>query len=163
MFIHAHAYAGDRDKIGVVDFKEFMDRSIAGIAVQSQIKQKGKKLKSELEQAEAGLKRLHKRYKDEVRLWNKAQKIEKEKQLKNKVRDFRMLAETKKKEFNEFKFKIVAGLQEEILKYVEKLAAEKEYLLIIEKQSGRVLFSHSTIDATSDLIKNHDRLERAKK
>ena len=163
MFINPNVYAADFVKVGIVDFQEFMKSSIAGKAVQEKIKQNGEELKLELNKAQAGIKELQKRYKREASLWDKNKKEEKQKQFQAKLIDFRKLKEKKEKEFNKFRFKLITELKADILDYAEKLAKEKGYLLIIEKQSGMVLYSHRTINVTAELIQDHDRLMRNKK
>ncbi|MCP3954456.1 MAG: OmpH family outer membrane protein [Desulfobacterales bacterium] len=156
-------FAADAQQIGIVDFKEFMERSIAGKAVQDQLKQNGQALQSELEKAQSSLKDLQTRYQRESPLWDQKQKDAKSKQFQARLLEFRKLKEAKEKEFNENRFKLLTGLQEDIRNQAEKLAKDNGYLLIIEKQSGKVLFSNDTLDVTSEVIQRHDKIKRGKK
>ncbi len=157
------AFAADDRKIGIVDFKEFMQRSIAGLTVQDQLKHDGQTLQAELAKAQSDLKELQTRYQRESVLWDQKQKEAKSKQFQGRLLEFRNLKGTKKKEFNDNRFKLINMLQEEVRDYAEKLAKDKGYLLIIEKQSGRVLYSHDTLDVTSEIIQKHDKTKRTEK
>ena len=163
MIINPNVYAADSVKIGIVDFREFMKGSIAGKAVQEKIRQRREQLKIELNKEKAGIQELQKRYKREAPLWDKKKKEEKKRQFQARLVDFRILKEKKEKEFKQFRFKLIAELEADVLDYAEKIATEKGYRLIIEKQSGRVLYFHSTMNVTDELIRGHDALKRNKK
>ena len=157
MFMNPNSYAADLSKIGIVDFKEFMSSSVAGKAIQEKIKQNGEELKSELDKAQIRIKEFQKRYKKEAPLFNKEQKEEKQKQFQIRLADFRRLKEIKEKEFNEFRAKLINELKEDIIDYAKKMAKEEGYLLIIEKQSGTILYVHRSINITDELIQDHNK------
>ena len=156
-------FAADDRKIGIVDFKEFMQRSVAGQAVQDQLKQNGQTLKAELAKAQSSLKELQTRYKRESALWDQKQKEAKSKQFQARLLEFKRLKEKKEKEFNDKRFKLINMLQADVRDHAKKLAEDNKYLLIIEKQSGRVLYSHDSLDVTSEVIHRHDKMKRNKK
>ena len=156
-------HAADDRKIGIVDFNEFMQHSIAGKAVQDQLKQNGQTLKSELAKAQSSLKELQTQYQRESALWDQKQKAAKSKQFQARLLEFRKLKEKKEKEFNDKRFKLINMQQADVRDHAKKLAEDNEYLLIIEKQSGRVLYSHDSLDVTSEVIQRDDKMKRSKK
>ena len=154
--------AADDRKIGVVDFKQVLENSIAGKAIKAELKQRGDKLKQELEELQVDLKAEQKRNQQEAKLWSKQQKEDKARQFQKHVLDFRKLKAEKEKEFNAHRFKLLNELQLEILAEAEELAKKGGYDLIIEKQSGKVLWLHRSLDVTAETIKQHDRRKHGK-
>jgi len=155
--------AADDKKIGIVDFKEFMQRSVAGQTVQEQLKLNGQTLKAELAKAQSSLKELQTQYQRESALWDQKQKAAKSKQFQARLLEFRKLKEKKEKEFNDNRFKLINSLQADVRDHAQKIAKENGYLLILEKQSGRVLYSHDSLDVTSEVIQRDDKVKRSKK
>lgn len=157
LVLNSNSLAADDFKIGIVDFKQFMDTSIVGKSIQKEIKDKGEQLKSELEKIQTELKKLQERYNQESPLWTKEQKQDKERPLRIRINDFNDLKRKNEKEFNEFQINRINEAKGNILEYAKKKAKKEGYYLIIEKQTGSVLYAHGSINITDELIREIDQ------
>ncbi len=157
LILNSNSLAADGFKIGIVDFKQFMDTSIVGKSIQKEIKDKGARLKSELEKIQTELKELQEKYKREAPLWTKEQKQEKERSFRIRINEFNKLKRKNEKEFNEFRVNKMNEAKENILEYAKKKAKKEGYYLIIEKQTGSILYAHDSINITDELIREVDK------
>ena len=157
-----HLWAADFTRIGVVDFGQIMERSSDGKAIQKKIQEKGEQLKSELEKAQVEIKALQEKYSQEAPLWSEETRTEKENVFSKKVNDFNLLKMKNEKEFNEFKARLINDVKGDLISAARKKAEKEGYLLIIEKQSGSVVYAHSSISITADLLKELEKGSKAK-
>ena len=153
----SYLLAADDFNIAIVDFKEFMDHSTIGKSIQKEIQSKREQLKSELEKMQADLKELEEKYKREAPLWTKEQKQENERAFRLRINDFNNLKIKNEKKFAEFRARKINEAKGDVLKYAEKIAEEEGYYLIIEKQTGTVLYAHSSINVTDEIIRDIDK------
>ena len=163
LFVNVHAYAADIDKIGVVDFQKIMDSSLEGKAVKNEIMKKGAELKSELDKAENEIKTLQEEYKKEALILNEQEKQAREREFRVKLNDFRKLQINNRKEFDELRVKLINEVKKDVVATAEKKGKAEGYVLIIEKQSGEVLYSPDSINITDDIIRDYDKSKRDKK
>lgn len=150
------------NRIGVVDFNRILERSAAGKAIQKKIQEKGGELKSELERAQNDIKSLQESYRQEAPLWSKEQRAEKEGIFKKKLNDFNLLKMKNEKEFKEFNARLISDLRSEIVTLAREKAEKEGYLLIIEKQSGSVIYTHESMNITDAFVKDMDKKPAAK-
>ena len=149
--------AADGLKIGVIDFKQFIDTSVVGKSIQKEIKDKGDQLKAELDKMQTDLIKLQESYNREAPLWTKEQKQDKEKSLRIRINDFNNLKRKNEKEFNEFQINRINGAKGNILEYATNKAKKEGYYLIFEKQTGTILYAHGSINITDELIQEIDK------
>ena len=162
LVLNSNSLASEDFKIGIVDFKQFMDTSIVGKSIQEKLKDKAEQLKSELDKSQAGLKKIQENYNREAPLWTKEQKQEKGRSLRIRLNDFNNLKRKNEKEFNEYQISKINEAKVNIIKYAKKKAKKEGYYLIIEKQTGSILYAHGSINITDDLIRDIDNTEDRK-
>jgi outer membrane protein len=90
-------------------------------------------------------------------LWTKEQKQEKERSFRIRINEFNKLKRKNEKEFNEFRVNKMNEAKENILEYAKKKAKKEGYYLIIEKQTGSILYAHDSINITDELIREVDK------
>lgn len=152
--------AGDNEKIGIVDFKELINNSKAGSLVKTEIKEKGEALQTELNKSQADLKRMQQTYERESILWTEKQRKEKQKSFQIKLNELKKLQLQNTREFNEFRSNLFNELKEKLVNYLETKGKDEGYALIIEKQSGEVLYANPSFDITKDIIKHYDNITK---
>lgn len=138
--------AGDKEKIGIVDFMELIDNSEAGSLVKTKVKEKGEALQAELNESQADLKKIQQTYKRESVLWTEKQRREKQESFQIMLNEFKKLQLQNTKEFNEFRSELFNELKEKLMKYLETKSKDEGYTLIIEKKSGEVLYANPSFD-----------------
>jgi outer membrane protein len=157
LVLNSNTLAADGFKIGIVDFKQFMETSIVGKSIQKEIKDKGEQLNSELEKIQIELKELQGKYKREAPLWTQEQKQEKERSFRIRINDFNKLKRNNEKEFNEFRVKRINEAKGNILEYAKEKAQKEGYDLIFEKQTGSILYARGSLNITDELIREIDK------
>jgi outer membrane protein len=152
--------AGDKEKIGIVDFMELIDNSEAGSLVKTKVKEKGEALQAELNESQADLKKIQQTYKRESALWTEKQRREKQESFQIMLNEFKKLQLQNTKEFNEFRSELFNELKEKLVKYLETKSKDEGYALIIEKKSGEVLYANPSFDITKDIVKHYDNIAK---
>jgi outer membrane protein len=152
--------AGDKEKIGIVDFMELIDNSEAGSLVKTKVKEKGEALQAELNESQADLKKIQQTYKRESVLWTEKQRREKQESFQIMLNEFKKLQLQNAKEFNEFRSELFNELKEKLVKYLETKSKDEGYALIIEKKSGEVLYANPSFDITKDIVKHYDNIAK---
>ena len=152
--------AGDKEKIGIVDFMELINNSEAGSLVKTEIKEKGEALQAELKKSQGDLKKIQQNYERESALWTENQRKEKQKFFQIKLNELKKLQLQNTKEFNEFRSELFNELKEKLVNYLETKGKDEGYALIIEKHSGEVLYANPSLDITKDIVKNYDNITK---
>jgi outer membrane protein len=149
-------HADDAKKIGVVDFQQIMIESTTGKSVQDEVNNKGLAMKAEIEKAQSDIQAFQEKARREAPILDEEQKKELDRQMRIKLNDLRVLQQKHTNEFNEFKNEQVGGLKQRVIDLAAKIGKDKGYLLIIEKQSGAVLYEDKALQLTSKFIKTID-------
>jgi outer membrane protein len=157
LILDSNLLAADGFKIGIVDFKQFMETSTVGKSIQKEIKKKGDQLKSELERIQTELTELQEKYKQEAPLWTQEQKQAKERSFGMRLNDFNNLKRKNENEFNKYRAKKINEAKGNILEYAKEKAQKEGYDLIFEKQSGSILFARRSLNITDELIREIDK------
>ena len=151
--------ADDRMKIGVVDFNQILNESGIGKTTQGEINKKGQALKAELEKAQSDIKSFQDKARREGPLLDDDQKKEIERQMRGKLNEFRMLQEKHTSEFNAFKNQQISRVKQSVVKLAEKIGKQKGYQMIIERQSGAVLYAASSTNLTDRFMEAIDTVK----
>ena len=149
--------AGDAVKIGVVDFQQILNQSRTGKSAQEKINKKGRAFKAEIEKAQTDIKAFQDKARREAPLLDNDQKQEIERQMRGKLNELRMLQEKHTKEFNAFKNEQIAKVKNSVMNLAAKIGQRKGYLVIIEKQSGAVLYTKESSKLTDRFVKEIDK------
>ena len=150
-------YADDDVKIGVIDFQQVLNQSRTGKSVQEAINKKGQAFKAEIEKAEEEIKAFQDKARRETPLLDDDQKKEIERQMRGKLNEFRTLQEKHTGEFNAFKNEQIGKVKNSVMNVAEKIGQKKGYLVIIEKQSGAVLYTNESSKLTDQFVKEIDK------
>jgi len=150
-------HADDTMKIGVVDFQQIMNESATGKSIMDEINKKGQTFKTEIQSAQSDIQAFQDKARREGPLLDEKQKKEIDRQMRMKLNELRVLQERHTKEFNTFKNERLATVKESVIQLASRIAREKGYLLIIEKQSGAVLYEDKAVQLTSQFIHALDR------
>ena len=146
------SYGADVAKIGVIDFQRVLETSSAGKASQAEITKHGKAMEVELKKNQKELEEIKKRIDREALVMSKEMRVEKEREFRIKINDFRMLEKKFKQEINNLNKRLVGRLQAEVFALVEEVGKKEGYLLVVEKTEGGVVYAPNTIDITDKLI-----------
>jgi len=150
-------YADDPMTIGVVDFQQIMNESATGKSVKDEINKKGQTFKTGIEGAQSEIQAFQDKARREGPLLDEEQKKEIDRQMQMKVNELRVLQERYTKEFNALKNERLAAVKKSLVRLASRIGREKGYMLIIEKQSGAVLYEDKAMQLTPQFIDALDR------
>ena len=152
--------AGDNSKIGVVDFQQILQNSKSGLEVQSKIKQQGEALKSELQNKQDEIKGMQEKYKRESVILSDEQKVQKEREIRAELNEYRVLQNQNNQKFNKIRSDLINDVRKTIVDLAQKMGKSKGYMLIIEKQSGTVLFAKDPLYITDQFVSEIDKQKK---
>jgi outer membrane protein len=163
LMLSGTSYADDNFKIGVVNFQQILQNSKSGQEIQSKIKQKGEAFKSELQKKQDEIKELQEKYKRESVILSNEQKVQKEREIRAELNEYRILQHQNTQEFNKIRTELVNDVQKIVVDFAQKFGKSEGYLLIIEKQSGTVLYAKDSFDITKQFVEEIDKQNSAEK
>ena len=153
-------HADDNSKIGVIDFKQIQQDSILGKEIQQKIIHKVEALKSEIQTKQDTIKEMQENYKRESLLLSDEQKGRKENELRTAINEYRVLQNQSTQEYARIRAELTGDLSKTVSEIAEKIGKSKGYLLIIEKQSGSVVYAKESLDLTGLFVEEIDKIEK---
>ncbi|MBW2568700.1 MAG: OmpH family outer membrane protein [Deltaproteobacteria bacterium] len=153
----AALYAADVAKIGVVDFQRILEISSAGKSAVAKIEKQGEKMKAQLMEKGAEIKEIQKKLERETLVMSKEMRDEKQREVRIKINDFKILEKKYRSEFQQIENRLVTRIKKDIFELVDTIGKREGYLLIIEKREAGVLYIPKAIDLTDKLIQQYNK------
>ncbi len=150
-------YAADVAKIGVVDFQRILETSSAGKSAVAKIEKQGERMKAELMKKGAEIEEIQKKLEREALVMSKEMRDEKQRAVRIKINDFKILEKKYRLEFQQIENRLVTRIKKDIFELVEEMGKKEGYLLIVEKREAGVLYIPKTIDLTDKLIRQYNK------
>jgi outer membrane protein len=150
------SYGADVAKIGVFDFGKILETSSAGKAAQAELNKTGAKMGEDLKKKGADLEELQKRLEREALVMSQEKRMEKEREFRIKVNDFKTLQQQYSKTARQMQEKLTKEIGREIQALVSAMGKKEGYLLILEKGKGGVWYYPNPIDVTDKLIQQYN-------
>jgi outer membrane protein len=150
------SYGADVAKIGVFDFARILETSSAGKAAQAELNKAGEKMGEDLKQKGADLEELQKRLEREALVMSQEKRMEKEREFRIKVNDFKTLQQQYSKTARQMQENLTKEIGKEIKALVATMGKKGGYLLIIERGKGGVWYYPNPIDVTDKLIQQYN-------
>jgi len=151
------AEAADVAKIGVVDFQKILQNSSAGKYAQAEINKKGKQMESELAKKGAGIEERKKQIEKESLVMSKEMREEKQREIRIQINDLKVMQKRFTQEFKAFENRLVQRIRMDVLKTVDKIGKSEGYLMIVERKTGEVIYSPTSVDITDAFIQNYNK------
>lgn len=146
--------AADVAKIGVVEYQRVIESSDAGKAIASQILAQKKTMEEELKGKGSEMVELKKRLDREAMVMSMEMRQEKERELRIKEYDAKMLQKKYETDLQEMNKRLTVPHIKEIQKIIAEIGKSEGYLVIMDKLA--VLYSPSTIDITDEVVKRYN-------
>jgi len=150
-------YAADVAKIGVVDFQRILETSSAGKSAVAKIEKQGERMKAELMKKGAEIEEIQKKLEREALVMSKKMRDEKQRAVRIKINDFKILEKKYRSEFQQIENRLVTRIKKDVFELVEKMGKKEGYLFIVEKREAGVLYIPKTIDLTDSLIQQYNK------
>jgi outer membrane protein len=160
LFLASGAGAADTGKIAVVDLQVCVRDSIEGKRVLESLKKTKADMQKKLDDRQDELLKFKDELDKQGMMLSLDARGDKEKEFERRRRELRYyyedLTEEMRKDEAEARNKIVRELQ----KIVSDLGAKGNYRMILEKQTGGVMYADKAIDITAEVIKAYDDSKR---
>ena len=147
----------EMNKIGLVDFKKILETSRAGKAAQSEISVEGKKMEADLRQKGEEIQNLEKTLERERMVLSKEAREERQRDARIKINDFKNLQAKYQADFKKLESETIKRIEDTVFSLVEQIAKDKEYLLVLEKRAGGVIYFKEALDITDLVIQEYDK------
>ncbi len=151
------ALGAERDVIAVLDFQKILETSSAGKAAQAKINTEGKKMEGDLKEKGDEIKTLEKKMELERMVLSKEAREEKQREVRIKINDYKSLQAKYRSDIKKLETKVIDKMQEDVFGLVEKIAKSNNYLLVLEKRAGGVIYFKQTMDITAQVIEQYDK------
>ena len=152
--IAASGYAADVAKIGVVNIQKVLLTSAAGKQAKAEISKKAREMESMLNEKKTEIEKLQDTLERESLVMSKEKRDEKEREIRIKVNDIKVLKNKFEKDLKILENKVIQQIQKEFESLAQDIGREQGYLLIVTNQT--VIYAPNTIDITDDLIQKYD-------
>ena len=149
--------AADVAKIGVLDFQKILENSSAGKYAQAEINKKGKQMESELAKKGAGIEERKKQIERESLVMSKEMREEKQREIRIQINDLKVMQKRYTREFKAFENRLVQRIRKDVLKIVDEIGKTEGYLMIVERKTGEVIYSPTSVDITDAFIQNYNK------
>ncbi|MCM0606716.1 MAG: OmpH family outer membrane protein [Xanthomonadaceae bacterium] len=144
-------------KFGIVDMQKALQSVDAGKKAKTELEAEFNKKKTELQNEEASIKKLHEEFQKQSLVMNDQAKAKKQSELQERIMKFqektaRSQTDIQKKE-QELTLPIVTALK----KIVHGIATERQMALVLENNENTILFSLDKDDITTEVINQYNK------
>ena len=143
-------------KIGVVEVDYILKNSKEVLSSKGKLREKFNRLQDDLREKEKALKENMKNFESQSSLYSPEAKSEKEAELK---KDEELLVNTFK-EYQEDIKKNEKDLVKSVVETVKKIAEKQGYSIVIEKNSGYVIYSAPELDISKEMTELVDSAKK---
>jgi len=155
--IQTGALAEGPVKIGVVDVKEFQEKSIAFQKIRNELQGKFQSLQKKLEDEKNALLKLEEDYRKQSMMLSLDAKGDKRSELEKKRRYYKYLYEDLSEQMKDAERDATRRILKELEGVVQKIADDEGYMLILERSTPGLVFVDSTLNITDQVTKAYDR------
>jgi len=147
-------FAADVAKIGVVNIQKILLTSAAGKIAKAEISKKAREMEATLNEKKTEIQKLQETLERESLVMSKDKRDEKEREIRIKVNDIKVLKNKFEKDLKVLENRVVQQIQKEFESLAQDIGREEGYLLIVTNQT--VIYAPNSIDITDELIQKYD-------
>ena len=151
------AHAQKEDKIATVDMQRALQSVKDGQKARSELESAFNKKKTELQKEEAELKALHEELKKQSLVLSEKAMAQKQSDMQERVMKFQEKTARSQAEIQQKEQELTAPIVERIRKLIGKIAQEKGYTVVLERNENSVLFSLDEHDMTESVIDAYNK------
>ena len=155
--------AGGDLRIAVVDMQRALNDCDAGKKAKDQVKAKFEKAQEALKRQKDDLERSREDFEKKAIVLKEEERRNLEKDLESRTLDFKRKYEDFQRDLQRTDRELTAGIVEGLYDVVQEYGREKGYTLVLEAQSGQVVYSTKDIDITDDIVSRYNASPRTGK
>ena len=153
----------EQKRIGLIDLQRCVQESQEGQKVFSVLKRKKEDLQKRLDTKEKELLDLRKEFEKQAMMLSMDAQEDRKKTIERKTRELEFLLKDSNEEMRGAQEKEQKRILNELEKIIEKIGSEGNYIMILEKRAGGVLYWNKTYDLTDEVVKAYDRMNKENK
>ncbi len=159
IFYPSFSWSAEKIKIAIVDLNKCVRESLKGKRLYRRLEDKRDVLQKKINQKEAELKKLQDELQKQAMILSPDALRKKRKLFERKQQEYRYFLEDAQDELREEEARGIEKLLVGLKKVIANIAKKNGYTLVLEKSKGGVLYSKTSIDITSEVIKEFDNLK----
>jgi len=159
----ARAAAGGELRLAVVDMQRALNECDAGKKAKDQVKAKFEKAQDALKRQKDDLEKSREDFEKKAIVLKEEERRNLEKDLESRTLDFKRKYEDFQRDLQRTDRELTAGIVEGLYDVVQEYGREKGYTLVLEAQSGQVVYSTKDIDITDDIVSRYNAAPRTGK
>lgn len=145
-------FCADSNRIGIIDFQKILELSNEGKAAQNEINTQGKQMETELKEKGKEIDDLEKKLERESLVMSREMREEKQRDLRIKVGDYKAMQQKYMEDFKTLEARIINRIQKEVINVIQDYGKKENFMMIVEKRTGGVVYAQPTIDITDAII-----------
>jgi outer membrane protein len=147
-------------KIAVVDIQRLQNQSAAFQKQRAKLKNKFDAMQKKLKAEEQAIRKLEEDFNKQSMMLSLDAKEDKKRELERRKRHFKYLYEDYTQEMKAAEQEATKTVGKGLEKIVEKIAAEKGYVLIFERRTIGLIYFDNAIDITDQVTKDYDKIQQ---
>ena len=152
--------AGAELRIGIVDMQRALNESDAGKKAKDQVKAKFEKAQDALKRQKDDLEHSREDFEKKAIVLKDEERRNLEKDLEGRTLDFKRKYEDFQRDLQRTDRELTSGIVAGLYEVVQDYGREKGYTMILEAQSGQVVFSSKDIDITDEIVSRYNAAPR---
>ncbi len=157
--ISGTSFGGD-PKIGVIDLQRCLEESQEGKKAFEALRKKKDGLQKQLDEKQKEIMKLKEELEKQSMMLSMDAQEDKKRTIEKKARELEYLYQDLNKEMAEAKEEEKEKIIEELSKIVEEIGKEQNYLIILERRAGGVVYWTEAVDITETVIKAYDQMKK---
>ena len=154
------AFGADALKIGVVDMQKFQAKSKGFQKSSAKLKKKYQVMKDKLDAEVKEFQKIEEEFKKQSLMLSLDAQGSKRIELESKKRYIQFLRNDFAQQMKESDMENSQKIVKELEKIVGKIAKDKKFTLIFNRQVSGLIYAHPTIDLTDEVVRAYDRLNQ---
>jgi outer membrane protein len=146
----------DDFKLGSVDIQKAVNECLAGKEAKKKIMVEVEKFQRQVGDKQKELQALKESLEKQAPMLTAEARAAKEKDYQNKLKDFQRWGEDTQNELNQKRMEMERKIAIDLFKVVQKIGADDNYTVILERNENLVLFANKSTDLTDRVIKAYD-------
>ena len=143
-------------KMGIFDLQKAVNDSKKGQAAKAKLVKKYENIQKELKKREADIETTRKSMEKQGSMMSPEAKWEKEKELRNKIRDFQDMYNDYTKEMQKEELEVTQPVVEGMVEMASKVGREKGFTVVMELNKSGIIWIPKDFDITEEVVKRYD-------
>ena len=143
-------------KIGSVDIQKAVNECVAGKDAKKKIMAEVEKFQRQVGDKQKELQALKESLEKQAPMLTAEARATKEKDYQNKLKEFQRWGEDTQNELNQKRMEAERKIAVDLFKVVQKIGADDNYTVILERNENIVLFVNKSTDLTDRVIRAYD-------